>query len=342
MATLRPASGHLAYEFTDVRGVRELPDGRIIVVDRGVRAVLWVDPSSGRTGPIGRQGEGPGEYRYPAFVVSLGLDSSLVVDTQLRRWILLAGDRVVRTMGPDNDLVRLLGVDIVGADRLGRVASLSGEPPMSYVMRQPTSAQTRFVVTARAGHLRLDTIGTIRVRRGNTIVRRGTTAYFLRNPLAIDEQSVLMRDGWLAVARTSPYRVDWVSPAGVVVAGAHQEVMPRVTEAYKQSAIAREWLVPGYTGPVWVPTDFPEWPAEMPPFLGSALMASPEGQLLVERSALASSRGTLVDVFDRSGSRVRQLQLPARARIVGFGERRVYVAQRNDDDLETLSIHPWP
>jgi hypothetical protein len=41
-------------------------------------------------------------------------------------------------------------------------------------------------------------------------------------------------------------------------------------------------------------------------------------------------------VFDRTGMLVRKVTLEPRSRVVGFGERTVYVVRTDADDLEYL------
>ena len=50
--------------FTRVAGARELPGNRAIVTDQMERTVYLVDFSAGSRRQIGRQGDGPAEYRF--------------------------------------------------------------------------------------------------------------------------------------------------------------------------------------------------------------------------------------------------------------------------------------
>ncbi len=339
--SLRSASDRFAHEFTDISGIRELSNGTFIVVDRGAHAVFVVGGPSSPPRTIGRQGEGPGEYRYPALVFPLGADSSVVVDAQLRRWIVLSGDRIVRTLGPESELIRHSGVEIVGRDSQGRVASIVGEQPFTPAVAG--MGQERFLILRDARNATVDTATRLSVRRATTIVRRGATTYFLENPLNAPEQGVLMGDGWLAIARVNPYRVEWRSPSGELTASATvAEVLPRVSDLDKRNAVARDWFVPRYSGPVWKPEDFSGWPTVMPPFLRDALLGTPEGRLLVRRTPRAGASQALYDVFEKGGGRVAQLALPPDGRIIGFGKHQAYLVQRTADDAQVLSRHPWP
>lgn len=50
----------------------------------------------------------------------------------------------------------------------------------------------------------------------------------------------------------------------------------------------------------------------------------------------ANSPNVVYDVFDERGVRVDRVQLPARSRVVGFGNASVYVNERDTDDLPHL------
>lgn len=62
----------LAHDFTQIRGLRELPDGRLFITDRLEPAVDVVDLGAGRGMRIGREGSGPEEYRMPGALGSGG------------------------------------------------------------------------------------------------------------------------------------------------------------------------------------------------------------------------------------------------------------------------------
>lgn len=55
--------GDPAYTFASVRAARLLPDGRIVVADRGLSSVRIYDASGGIQSTFGQAGDGPGEFR---------------------------------------------------------------------------------------------------------------------------------------------------------------------------------------------------------------------------------------------------------------------------------------
>ena len=74
----------------------------------------------------------------------------------------------------------------------------------------------------------------------------------------------------------------------------------------------------------------------MPPFVSSATVARPDGEIWVLRSH-KSTDAPIYDVFGPTGSMIRRVALPgAKARLLGFGSNTVYVVRRDADDLEYL------
>ena len=89
--------------FTKLVGVKELTDGRVILVDEIERLILLLDAQLAEGKPIGREGAGPGEYVVPSSLFPLGGDSSAVLDTPNRRLLVLTPE------GEPGGVVNLVG-----------------------------------------------------------------------------------------------------------------------------------------------------------------------------------------------------------------------------------------
>jgi hypothetical protein len=63
--TLSKADAEFPEPFTQVTGVRELKDGRVIVIDPRDKTVQALDLKAGTAVKLGREGSGPGEYGMP-------------------------------------------------------------------------------------------------------------------------------------------------------------------------------------------------------------------------------------------------------------------------------------
>ena len=75
--------------FTFVASVRELRDGRVLVLDRRDRLVLLVDFGSGTATAVGREGTGPGAYSQPGRLFPLPGDTTAIDDGPARRFVVV-------------------------------------------------------------------------------------------------------------------------------------------------------------------------------------------------------------------------------------------------------------
>jgi len=80
----------------------------------------------------------------------------------------------------------------------------------------------------------------------------------------------------------------------------------------------------------------------MLPPVTTALLAAPDGRLLIDRVPTAATPETHYDVVDRSGTLVGELTLPFTEAIAGFGAKSVYIVSAGADCLQRLHRHNWP
>src|SRR5688500_14181657 len=76
----RPDSltGELRQTFRDVSAVRELADGRVLVLDSHERFIYLADFRTGGSQVIGEQGSGDRQYLWPSRLLLLPTDTALV------------------------------------------------------------------------------------------------------------------------------------------------------------------------------------------------------------------------------------------------------------------------
>ena len=98
------------YAFQEVTVGRLLPDGSAVVYDRGNNELVVLDPDGARSGVLAGEGEGPGEVQYVSNIFALGRDSILVVDSNLGRMTLFAGDSVALTTNVHFTYFRVAGI----------------------------------------------------------------------------------------------------------------------------------------------------------------------------------------------------------------------------------------
>ena len=318
--------------FTNVASVRELSDGRVLVVDLN-QSVHVVDFKAESVEQIGRTGSGPGEYKSPQLLLPLAGDSTLVVDPgNVRLLQITPNAKPARTISdafpladgrPGTRLPR--GIDAKGRGyQPGRAANLR---PESGITQADSSAVVRFTRGSPAE----DTLGYIHLtpRKIDIAQSNGTirAVSIVIPPFPSQDGWVVFPDGAVALVRTHDYRVDWVLPDGKRVAGRVIPYTPvKVTDADKKKRPAN--------GPE------PEWPAVKPPFAYNGVLAGTDGNVWIPRYAPAEDTRSHYDVVDRRGAVVARVDVPNGGKIVGFGAKSIYVVRIDDDDLQYLQRFP--
>lgn len=337
--------------FDQVTALRELPGGKVLLVDLGPKALIMADFKSGTQTTIGRNGQGPGEYQFPGALIPYPGDSTLLVDLVSRRLLTVSADGKLGKTIPYPDAIQGLAQP-KGADRQGRIylqgsAFRVGDGDGSGAI--PDSAP---VVRWDRATNRLDTL--IKVKIPATKVQRTGTSnarvVMMRpQPFAPQDEWVVTTDGRVGIARVADYHVEWIGdrPAkGPPVAiqpikvgdGDKQAFMDAIKNSRNRITINNGG--PGRGGQEIKPpepsADEFDWPEYKPPFRGRSAVASPEGQMWVQRSATASDSVPAFDVFDASGNLTRRVFLPKGRQLVGLGNGTVYAVRTDEDGLQWL------
>jgi hypothetical protein len=100
-------------------------------------------------------------------------------------------------------------------------------------------------------------------------------------------------------------------------------------------------MVAGGGGAGGRPPQRDDWPEFKPPFLGNqnSIVATPTGEIWVQRTRPAGETAPLYDVFDSRGQLTSRVLLPKGARLLGFGNGTIYLSRMDEDDL--LYIQRW-
>jgi hypothetical protein len=228
-----------------------------------------------------------------------------------------------------------------GADTKGRF--LFVEP--TKLGRTP-GVRTRFnarelaAIAGTIGSARLDTVTRLRGSfRAETSVFRMNVGRRLEyqhySILVTEEQALLFPDGWIAVLRKEPYRVEWRAPDGRWQRGsvASDSVIP-VTADEKRYALYLHTTA--LQRPSFKVEEFPNWPPSMPAFPLDAMLPLPDGRLGVRRTPTAKDHTEWLDIFDRTGRRVDRWRLPRDHQLIGVGVHWLYLVSRDEDDLYSL------
>ena len=348
--TLSKPEIEFAQPFSEVTAIRELRDGRVIVVDGRELKAQVIDFRAGTVATIGRNGDGPGEYRWPRQLYALPGDSSLLPD--------LAGGRLL-IITPDakpGELLNLNPPDVVPtrrfllrfSDTLGR---LYGEAQPIRIgadgvaQLADSSAIERL---DRASHRR-DTVAFVPLRKdaGARLVNGiGIITQPRRQPFPGWDHWLVAPDGRIAFVFYDPYRVDYVAPNHAIT---HGKPIP-YDRVKVDDALKRQWREDrerptmamssrgGATsiGPMKMPYSEPsEWPEYLPPYTSGLPLFSSDGTLWITR-AMAAGVAPTFDLINRKGELMERIVLPQRSKLVGFGNGTVYVVRLDDDDLQYL------
>lgn len=337
--------------FETVRSAVELPNGHLLVTVRGNPVPVAV-AGDGTTSTVSRAGDGPGEFRRPAWLFRQGGDTTLVVEESGDRWVVLKGLTPVASLRAWT--VMASAVELAGADTSGHVLELRatkyGVQAGERVYVSPTNAESLVVLLRTRARLRsgsavtddMDTLadlrGPFRGVRNHWRTPPGATraiSYHLAQPLAGRDQALLFPDGWIAVVYLDPYRVDWRDSRGRWQRGAPLPFdMVRVDEKQRTSAIARDWPdSPTY----FKPADYAGWPSHLPAFLTKSLIAIPDGRVLVARTPDASRPGNFYDIVDRTGRLSGRVRLDAHVRALSFGHKDLLAVETDEDGFNWIA-----
>jgi hypothetical protein len=339
-------------EFSAIRGVRELPDGRVMVSDGIEEVVLVADLKTGKADTLGRVGQGPGEYKTPdaLFTVPSG---TLLLDLGNGRLNFLAVDGRYRESTPiaQSNGDGLLVVLPRATDAQGRVyfQPFSGGPGSGI----PDSAS---VVRWDRTRARFDTVAKVKlpaISVQSSGPANNQSQRMRPRPYPAQDIWTVAPDGRVVLVRAKDYHVDIVGADGRMIHGRPVTFSPVAIK----DADKREWVAEQGNGlrvsmqnrNGQMSMSFgrgrgandgdeeaiaeTEWPASKPPFV--ATWVTPEGQIWVERSVPSGSPRN-IDVFDGTGNLVSRVVLPVGRRVAGFGAGVVYLRASDQNDLQWL------
>lgn len=337
--------GRSSVEFLAITGFRALSDGRVLVADAPGEQLTALDARGALLHVIGRIGSGPREYRSVDRLFGLARDSTILPDLGNGRWHLLVGAELVATWTVETPLVDRVRATLLGVDTVGGLVSrrrLRGYHAASKGFRAESAA----VIRVDRRSLREDTLTLV---RGRPVPGDAAAAGTPRNPLFAQafgipmlssEQAIVFPDGWVAVARLDPYRVDWHPPEGEVRLGRPIPYNPvEVTPAERR---AHERLLGRSLGRSVRSSPSQVWPREADAFGENALVAGPDGSLWVRLQSPAEQRISVYQIIDRRGTLVGEVHLNAETYVLGFAHGRLFASEVDEDGFHHLVWVTWP
>lgn len=340
-------------DFSRIGGVAELPDGRVVIVDNLDELVFVGAATGGGVTQLGRQGDGPDEYRRPWSPVR-GPGDTILVHAQ-NRLVRVTPAGVIAGSHPFAS--RALGGGVGpprGVDIRGRVywdRPVIRDPQSNAIKRQQQFEIVRLLLGS-------ETVEVVATASDHAPEQHDERFH----PFAQRDEWVPDPDGSIRIVRARDYSVDVVRDRRVVRTAAAIPFDPaRITtsdrEDYRYARAANAPSVSfggrsAATGSGVTPERlaqmreaYPDemFPTHKPPFIEGGTFRSPGGHLWVTRSPDAGeSRPRRVDVIDETGRRIREIDLPAGRRLLGLDRRGVYLVREDDDGMQRLERYAWP
>ncbi len=329
----------LSEPFSNIAGARALPGDAAIVTDQLERRVFFVNLASDTHEQIGREGSGPGEYRFPLRPLAAPNGVTWMLDASLRRVLAVSSaGRILESLAAPYSAVRGGLGEAVGTDRAGRIffegSSFDAETggfsdSVGIVRWHPPTDRVDIVGRVWSG-------GRVRVERASGVasVARSIT------PFPEVDAWVVLPDGRVAVVEQQPHRLHVISddPSRTTVSAELPFERISITAAERDAYRAREegarMVAAGAGGGAMrrPPTADAEFPATMPAFIASSVRATPEGEIWIGRSFAHNAPTRRYDVFDATGRLVSVVTLRRDRTVVGFGDGIVLVARTDPDD----------
>jgi len=353
-------------DFGAIQTVRELPDGRVLVADPLAKVLYVMDMDGGTRQVVGREGEGPEEYRQPDAVWPLPGDSTLLVDLGNGRLVALGpnlefGPTMPIAVGdfqPGRPLVLAIPQGVDGEGNLyARVVGggMGGGPLPDSADIMRIDRHTREAEPAARFKIQEMT----QTRSGGA---NNQQVAITPVPLSPEDAWGVAPDGSIVLARAGDYHLERVHPDGTVSRGDPVPFDPiRIRNGEKEEYIAElgrsgggiqvgvevqnERMAMtfargrGGSGERGI-DDYP-WPEVEPPFYSGRIPVDPMGRAWVRRHVNAGGPSTY-DVFDDTNSLIGTVTLDPGKRVIGFGNRRVYVVSFDEFDLSYLERYDMP
>ena len=344
--------------FSLIMGLREMPDGRVMIADPLSQTLVLADMTSGTADTLGGVGGGPGEYRQPDGLLPLPGDSTLLIDL---------GNARLTVVAPDGSFAETMTMAQAGPGGRPQIILPSGVDSQGRIYFQPFGGGAGGRIPDSATVVRLDratgAIDTI-ARVGRPELKRKTSGDSGNQQVAIRVVPLSPQDAWavgpdgrIAAARAADYHVEWIDAGGRVVRGAAVSYKPVPIKQADREEWAAQAGANGLRIEVSIQngerqmafsrgggsgrqpdTDGLDWPEVKPAFVAQGVWVTPEGDAWVQRSVPAGEPA-VIDVFGPDANLKRQVVLPAGRQIVGFGRGAVYLIETDEFGLQWLERH---
>jgi hypothetical protein len=343
----------LQEEFSAIRGIRPLADGRLLVSDYIDQRVVLIDLDRQTVRQIVTVGGGPKEARLPTRLIAMRGDSTLLVDLGNNRLLLLDDHgRAVRTIPAEHPgVLGVHGMDATGALYFAVPAWAEQEAPLPgdsvRILRwQPRSGASELVAVIQGDRMRSD------IRTPALTPRIPTVGH------AAQDGWVVSDSGVVRIVRAGSYQVESRGPGNRVVVGPSYAYVTRAVNAADRLAYVREFMAmspmsgKGPNGGMgYSPTlsekelaaqvRGTEFAERLPMFSAGEVIAAPAGRLWVGRPA-REGEPVSYDVFDAGGRRIATVEIRPGRKVMAVGPRGVYVVVESEAGIQRLERYAPP
>ncbi|HEX5387042.1 MAG TPA: hypothetical protein VFW66_10105 [Gemmatimonadales bacterium] len=329
----------LPASFAQVSNVVELGDGRIAFTDTHDRLFFNADFKSGALDTVGTrvdslpQGAPDSVYKFPGWVAHLAGDTVALVDYAAIRttlWDEHAQPLAVLAIPPVGGPTPVLIYDHQGFGYKTDFTPILGGPDAGHSVLTDSVP----VVRIQFASGRVDTVAQLSApEKGDAVF--GTQVQQVPKIFSPNDIFGVLPDGRVWVARGRENRIDWRGPGGVWI---HGESRPYtklpVTEADKARVIARVREqgrghgLPDTLRLVW---PFAEY---KPPFVSG--MATPEGDVWLQRSRASDNDPMVYDVYGPDAKWKHAMTLPDGVSLAGFGKGGAIYGIIKDGERRTV------
>ena len=320
-----------SHELFRVAAGLRLPDGSVVFSNLGTRNVRHFDSAGNLIRELGREGEGPGEFRVPVGIHRAGGDTLIVWDERLRRFSYFDGDgEFIASVNSHSSTSnpRFVGQfsdgSVVFADRRFNIPDEGMAPtPITFIRLGTTGAV-------------MDSLPTI---QGSPMGRLGTTG-MIGGPLFPPLPAMVVWNGLFFVNDGTQPSMKGYSPDGKLAAEIHwhqplftvqsEDVEEWVETRMSNVAVEQRDRVQAMIDAQPVPDVFP---------VHGDFIADAGGRLWVERyHKPLDSPGSSWWIFNEEGRIIGRAALPEGVRVLEIGEDYLLWVRTDEMEVERVEL----
>jgi hypothetical protein len=329
----------LPVTFGGLSNVAELADGRVAFADTRDRVFLMADLKSGKVDTTGIRvdslapGGNPAHYKFPGWVAHLAGDTIALVDFASLRTTLW--NEKGQPLGALPVAIFAGATPILSYDHSGfgykpdLTGIMGGGEPGQHALQDSVPVLRYQFATGR-----VDTVAKLSPPEFGDATF-GEQKQHVAKIFSPNDAFGVMSDGRVWVARARANRLDWRGLGGVWIVGKPHKYDPvPVTEKDRQAVIAK--IREQGRGRGLPDSLHLEWPfaERKPPF--ETGMASPAGEVWLQRPRPAGGVQFVYDVFGPDGSWKRAVPFPDNVTLAGFGANGAIYGVIKDGERRTV------